>query len=301
MDDSVIDSYVRAGNIAREIKKFVENFVKKDMKLIDIALAIDDKIAKFGATPAFPVNLSIDEVAAHFTPDLSCEKKAGGLLKVDIGVCVDGYIADTAISIDLTGGEHKHLLEANRLVLSNVEKIVKPKMKLNEVGIAVEEALLKFNSDNGTNFSIVRGLCGHSLGKDTIHAGITIPNYKNPSETILDEIAFAVEPFLTYGRGEIYEGAGGGIFALSKVGAKVRDSYSREILAFIEENYKTRPFCTRWLEKAGFRKLRFVLSIFEKQGILKQYPLLIEKTKSAVSQFENTFLIANENVLITTR
>ena len=102
MEKLEIESYIKAGKIAKEIKKFTREITKPGVKLIDIAEAIDAKIFELGAEPAFPVNLSLNEIAAHYTPTPGDETIAEGILKIDIGVVVDGYIADTALSIDLT-------------------------------------------------------------------------------------------------------------------------------------------------------------------------------------------------------
>src|SRR5689334_2899432 len=107
MDKHEQDCYIKAGRIAAQIKTFARGYIKAGMKLIDIALAVDDKIKELGAVPAFPLNLSINEIAAHFTPALGDEKIAEGILKVDCGVAVEGYIADTAFTMDLTP-DHKH-------------------------------------------------------------------------------------------------------------------------------------------------------------------------------------------------
>jgi methionyl aminopeptidase len=80
----------------------------------------------------------------------------------------------------------------------------------------------------------------------------------------------------------------------------VRDRDAREVLKFIKEKYKTRPFCLRWLEKENFGKLKFVISILVKQGVLHEYPLLIEKSKAPVSQAENTFVLVDGVVRVTT-
>jgi methionyl aminopeptidase len=301
MEQEEFDAYVKAGEIAKEIKKFVIDFVKPGMKLIDIAEAIDEKIFEAEAEPAFPVNLSLNEIAAHFTPAKNCEIVAEGLLKVDLGVAIDGFIADTAISIDLTEDKRfEKMFELNKQILEAATEIVKPGMKVSDVGEAAQNALEKFNDENNTEFSIIKSLCGHSLDQDQIHAGLTISNYRNDKNLILDDIAFAIEPFVTTGDGDIYEGEGGGIYALQDEG-QVRDRDAREILQFIKDNFGTLPFCTRWLEDEGFKKIRFSLSILEKQGIIYQYPMLIEKSKAPVSQFENTFVISEGKAVNTTK
>ena len=299
MEKNEIESYVKAGEIAKQVKKFARSLIKSGMKLIDIAEGSDDKSFELGAEPAFPVNLSLNEIAAHFTPASGDENIAEGLLKIDVGVAVDGYIADTAFSLDLTeDNQFKDMLELNEKMLSRITEIIEPGVEVCDVGKKAQEVLEKWNSENDSKFSIIKSLSGHSLAQDKIHAGLTISNYENENRTKL-EGAFAIEPFVTTGVGDIYEGQPGGIYILQSDGP-IRDRDAREVLKFIKEKYKTRPFCLRWLEKEGFGKLKFIISILVKQGILHEYPSLIEKSKAPVSQFENTFVVADGGVLRTT-
>ena len=301
MKETEIDSYIKAGEIAKEIKKFVLDLIKPGMKLIDIAESIDAKIIELGGDIAFPVSLALNEVAAHYTPAPNDETIAEGILKVDIGVAIDGFVADTALSIDLTkDGKFNEMMRLNKKVLQAASEVVHPNMEVRDVGNACQDVLDKWNSENNSKFSIISGLCGHSLSKNKIHSGLTISNCRNDNKKTLNDMAFAIEPFVTTGIGEIYEGAPGGIYVLKSDG-NARDRDAREVLKFIKETFGTRPFCMRWLEKKNFVKLRFILSILIKQGILYEYPILIEKSKAPVSQFENTFIITNNEVKITTK
>jgi len=300
MEKIEIDSYIKAGEMAKEVKKFVLDLVKPKMKLIDIAESIDTKIIELGGDFAFPVNLSLNEYAAHYTPTSDDETIAEGILKVDIGIAVDGFIADTALSIDLTeDGKFKDMMELNKKILQAASEVVRPNMEVRDVGNACQDVLDKWNSENNSKFSIISGLCGHSLGKDKIHSGLTISNCRNDNNKTLNDMAFAIEPFVTTGIGEIHEGAPGGIYVL-KSDTNVRDRDAREVLKFIKETFATRPFCMRWLEKENFGKLKFILNTLVKQGILYEYPILVEKSKAPVSQFENTFVVANDEVMVTT-
>jgi methionyl aminopeptidase len=296
VDKSEIESYMKAGKIAKEIKVFMEGLVKKDVLLIDIAEGIEEKIRGLGGEPAFPVNTSIDGIAAHYTPVPGDKTLASGLLKVDVGICVDGFIADFARSFDLTtDGEHSEMFELNEGLLEEAKNVVSSGVVVGDIGNALGDFLEKFNLEHGTKYNVVSNLCGHTLGEDKIHAGTTIPNIKNDSNVALMG-AFAVEPFVTLGEGFVNEGEGGGIYALVGEG-NARDKDVREILDFIKTNYKTRPFCARWLEREGFKKIRFALKSLTQEGILHHYPLLIEKSKMPVSQFEDSFLIDGERAV----
>ncbi|MBU2576351.1 MAG: type II methionyl aminopeptidase [Nanoarchaeota archaeon] len=301
MDTNEIESYIKAGEIAKEVKKLVKAMVEPGTKLIDIAEAVDAMIEKLGGEPAFPVNLSLNEIAAHYTPTKNDETVAEGILKIDIGVAVDGFIADTAFSVDLTSdGEHKDMIELNEKILENITEIINPGMEVREIGDVAQDTLEKWDKENGTRFAIIKSLSGHALAQNMIHAGLTISNYRNENHKKLNDMAFAIEPFVTTGVGDIYEGNPGGIYVLQSDGA-VRDRDAREVLKFIKEKYKTRPFCLRWLEKENFGKLKFVLGMLVRQGIIHEYPLLIEKSKAPVSQAENTFLSYDGKIINTTK
>jgi methionyl aminopeptidase len=302
MDRSEVDAYVKAGEIAEKVKSFARELIKPRMKLIDIADEIDGKIVELGGEAAFPVNLSLNEVAAHYTPEPGDDKVAEGILKVDIGVAVDGYIADTAFSVDLTGGDYKDIIGLNEEILAKIGESVRAGMEVREVGDVAQNVLEKWNKENDSNFVIIKSLSGHMLGRDRIHAGLTISNYRNDNKTKLNDVAFAIEPFVTTGVGDIYEGPVGGIYVLQE-SKPVRNRDAREILKFIEEKFKTRPFCLRFLAKEfdlSLVKLRFILKEMVKTGILYEYPMLIEKSRAPVSQVENTFLIFEEKVICTT-
>lgn len=301
MEKLEIDSYKRAGKIASEIKNFAREFIKPEMKLIDIANAIDEKIEEMGGEPAFPVNLSLNEIAAHYTPDNEDETIAEGILKIDIGIHINGFIADTAFSMDLTKEKKfEKMIELNTKILKNVEEAIKPEMEVRTVGDVAQETLERFNEENKTRFSIIKSLSGHALGQNLIHAGITFSNYRNEKKTKVNDMAFAIEPFVTTGIGDVYEGSPGGIYVVQK-SEKPRDKDSREILNFINDTYQGRPFCKRWLRKHNFQKINLLISNLRRQGIIYEYPQLIEKSKAPVSQEENTFLVNDEGVIVTTK
>jgi len=301
MEEEIIEKYKQAGKVAKEVREFTVDYIKPGMKLIDIAEAIDNKIKELGAVPGFPVNLSLNEVAAHYTPRSDDQTIAKGILKIDIGTCIDGYIGDTAVTLDLTENkEHSQMIEANTAVLNAAKKIINPELEVGNIGTTISEELEKFNKQHNTTFKVIPGLTGHGLEKNTIHAKPTIPNYSNTNPKKINEGAFAVEPFITSGSGEVYEGEGGGIYEIKNPNAQVRDRDARKILQYIITIYKTRPFCARWLEKEGFSKINFTLSILTKQGIIRHFPLLIEKTKFPVSQMEHSFLINGEEAICLT-
>ncbi len=284
---------IRAGEIAKEVKKWIKPQIKKGMTLLEIAEKIEDKIRELKGKPAFPTNLSINEIAAHYTPSYSDETKANGLLKVDFGIHVDGWIADTAFSVDLENSEeNKKLIEASKEALKNAIKEVGKKSSLGEIGRVIQETI------ESKKFSPIINLTGHQMEEYELHGEQTILNIENSRQEILEEGLYAIEPFATTGSGKIYEGKQSGIYILIN-GKNVRSPEARKVLDFIGDEYQTLPFCSRWIVKKFGTKSLFALKQLEDNGNLHQYPQLVEASHAKVSQAENTILV-DGGVIVTT-
>lgn len=284
---------IKAGQIAKQVKTYARTIIRKDVILLEIAEKIEGKIIELGGKPAFPVNLSIDSIAAHYTPSYNDETKAHGLLKVDIGVHVDGYIADTAFSLDLEGSNiNKKLIEAAEKALETAEKTIKENIEASEVGKVIQKTI------ESQGFSPIINLCGHEMKQYDLHAGLTIPNIEDQKEGIIKNGLYAIEPFATTGSGRVHDGKPSGIYHL-KNEKNVRSQTAREVLAFIIKEYKTLPFCSRWIFKKFGAKGLFALKELEDNDILHQYSQLVEKENSKVSQAENTIFIDKEKIITT--
>lgn len=291
-----LESYQKAGEISVKIREFAKNFIKPDMLLVEIAQKIHKEIEKNNAIPAFPVNLSLDDIAAHYHPTLEDEKKASGLLKIDIGISVNGYIADTAFSLDLTPDKkHKKLIESAEQALESALKIVENNPTLNDIGKTIKETIEK------KGFSPVINLSGHSLSQYNVHAGITIPNYANNNQNKLDKGAFAIEPFATTGEGKIYEGPPGNIYSITKL-KNTRSPTARKILDYVWNKYQTLPFSLREIQEKFGNMSKFALKELEQNSIIRSYPQFIEISHKPVAQAEHTFIKTPYNkIIITTR
>jgi len=295
MKKTDLDNYKKAGEISVEAKKYARQLIKPGMALLDIADKIEEKIKELGGELAFPVNLGINEIAAHYTPSSDDETEASGLLKVDIGVHVRGAIADTAFSIDLSkDGEYKKLIEASEKAVEDAINTIKKDTTLSEIGLAIQQTIATHG------FSPIRNLSGHKLDLYEVHAGLTIPNYENNNQTKIEDGAYAIEPFSTSGQGIVYDGGKSGIYRMESEG-NVRDPPARKMLDYIKENYKTLPFCERWLAKEFGSRTRLSLMFLEKSGILHHYAQLIEKSHAPVAQSEHTIIIEKGKVEVTTK
>jgi len=288
-------SYKEAGKIAIEVRNFAKEIIRPGMKLLGIAEQIESKIMELGGKPAFPVNLSINEIAAHYTPGFNDETLASGILKVDIGVHVNGCIADTAFSLDLENNEeNKKLIEASEQALAKGLEKIRYGIEVREIGKEIQEAIVS----NG--FSPIRNLTGHQVTKYFLHAGISIPNYDNGNNTKINKGVYAIEPFVTNGQGIVYESKPSGIY-IFRERKGVRGKLAKDMMDYILEEYGTLPFCSRWLIKKFGTRATLALKLLEQAGAVEQYNTLVEKGRGKVSQAEHTAIVFEDNVEIITR
>ena len=284
---------IQAGKIASQIKEYAKSIIKKDIPLLEIAEKIENRIFELGGKPAFPTNLSIDDIAAHYTPPHDDETLAHGLLKVDFGVHIDGWIADTAFSLDLENdNQNKKLIEASEKAIENAIKIIKQEALTSEIGKLIQETIESYG------FSPIINLSGHEMTQYELHAGITIPNINDKKNIILKKGLYAIEPFATSGSGKVYDGKPSEIYILID-NKNVRSPIAREILKFIEGEHRTLPFCSRWIVKKFGTKALFGLKQLEDNRNLHRFPQLVESSHSKVSQAEHTILV-RDKVIVTT-
>jgi len=294
MEKSNKEKIIQAGKIAKKVVSFAKNLIKPGMPLLEIAEKIEQQIKDLGGEPAFPVNLSINEIAAHYTPNNEDTTTATGLLKVDLGVHIDGWIADTAFSLDLEGNiENKSLIDTAENCLKNALKLVKENIKASEIGKEIYRTAISNNMNPIVNLS------GHEIDRYDLHAGISIPNIDDKKDIKLHEGVFAIEPFVTFGNGRVHDGKASGIYTLLD-SKNVRSPTAREILTHIIDEYGNLPFCERWLVKEFGAKAKLALRELTMQGNLHQYPQLIEDSRRKVAQAEHTILIQKDDVIVTT-
>ncbi len=294
----MIKKYLRAGEIAREVREYSDKIVKPGEKALNVCLELERKIIDMGGKLAFPCNISINEVAAHFTPLYNDTTiiPPDAVVKVDLGVHIDGYIADTAKTIDLSD-KHVLLLEASKEALEKAIKTLKPGVKAFEIGLAIEHVIKNYG------FKPVRNLTGHSIDRYRIHAGLSIPNYGDRFAVfkINKDMTIAIEPFATNGKGLTREGKIANIYSLAKTNPRKLDRESREVFDYISQEYKTLPFTPRWLVPVfGEKTVEHAMRVLIKTKTLYVYPILVEVGRGLVSQFEHTILLTKDGKMVTT-
>ena len=303
VEEDVIRKYVEAGRIAHRVLHETAKRIEPGVKVLDVCEYAERRIRELGGEPAFPCNLSINQEAAHYTPLIGDEKTIpeDAVVKLDLGVHVDGYIADTALTVDLSG-RYQRLLETVREALEKALERVAVGVPFREIGATIERVI------TSRGYKPVRNLTGHSLGRFLVHAGDTIPNIDEPIPGSFQEgRAYAIEPFGTDGAGYVRESEPVTIYSLNPERPSIRAARlrreERRLLADIAARFKTLPFTERWLDPekyGGVEQLRMRLRRLWRARMLIGYPVLVEAGGGMVAQFEHTVLVLKDGVVVTT-
>lgn len=295
MEQEVIEKYIKAGKIAAEALEYGKGMIKKDNSLLEIAEKIENKIFELKAKPAFPVQISMNHLAAHFCPDEDDKTIfSDQVVCLDIGVHLDGYIGDNALTVDLSGN-YSDLVKASKEALEEAIKIIKVGVTLGEIGRVIHSTITSYG------FSPVRNLSGHGLDKFKQHTKPSIPNFDTGDKTKIEkEMVFAIEPFASTGSGIVQDSGVGNVFALINK-KPVRSPIARDVLKEIEI-YEGLPFAKRWLTKKFGAKANFALRELLQRDIIKEYKPLADTKKGIVSQAEHSLLVDNNgDVIVLTR
>ncbi len=291
MDSQIKQNYIKAGRISAEVLEYGKSLLKKGASLLDATEKIENKIFELGGKPAFPVQISCNEIAAHFCPEEDDKTIfEEQVVSLDLGVHVDGAIGDNAYTIDLSG-KYSGLVKAAQKALEESLKIVNVGAELREIGKVINDTIKSYG------YNPVRNLSGHGLDLYNIHTKPTIPNIDDGNKTKLNKgMAFAVEPFATTGSGVVQESGLATVFMLEHK-KPVRSPITREVLKEIE-GYEGLPFAKRWLTRKFGAKANFALRELTQLGMIHQFPPLVEVNKGIVTQAEHSILIDDEGEVI---
>jgi len=294
MEEPTQEDWIKAGKVAAEVLEHGRLLIKKGNTILQVCDACDKKIYDLGAIPAFPSQISCDDIAAHFCPEENDKTLFDEqVVSLDVGACFNGAIGDNAVTVDLSE-KYSDLVKASRDALNAALKVIQIGTPLGEIGKAIQETI------QGYGFSPVRNLSGHGLASYNIHDKPSIPNFDTGDTTELQKgMHIAIEPFATNGKGMIYESSPATVFSLVKK-KPVRNPFARQALKEIEK-YKGLPFTKRWLtRKLGALKVALALKELTNQDIVREYAPLPDMDHGIVTQAEHTAII-DDKVIITTK
>lgn len=295
MDQDALDCIIKAGAVTREARQLGAGMIAEGVSLLSVAEKTEEYIRKKGAKPAFPVNISINQIAAHYTPasnDTSIFRR-GDVVKLDVGAHVNGYMGDTAVTVEVGTRNWTSLIDAPSKALSMAIGMISEGVPVSAIGGTIERGI----RSNG--FAPIRDLAGHEIKRHNLHSGLSISNYDDGNTTrVRNDMLLAIEPFATDGTGELRNGKPGNIYILQR-DREVKDIGANRLFGMIKEEFGSLAFCERWcaaLDPKASTHLRTLV----RHGAIYAYPILMEANGRMVSQTEHTILINDSRAQVTT-
>lgn len=298
MKDEIYNNYLQAGRIAAEARDTAAARITSGVSFLEIVQLIESIIEKNHAKPAFPANIAVNNTAAHFTPltNDTHHFHSGDIVKIDVGVHIDGYIADTALTIEVDSEENSSLIQASSEALTHALNTVKPGVSPASIGKIVEKTIKEYKVKPITN------LTGHSMQRFNLHAGLSIPNIaagRLQRKIKIDDV-IAIEPFATNGGGKVISKGKSNIYRLHhRTTRGMRETRAKLMFSRLYKAFKTLPFSYRWCEPL-ITHVDPVLQRLMYLGMVTHYPQLLEVDHGLVSQKEHTIIVTADGCQITT-
>ncbi|MEM0449804.1 MAG: type II methionyl aminopeptidase [Methanomassiliicoccales archaeon] len=295
MDEHELACLRKAGAISREARELGASLIREGARLVDIAVEVEAYIIRKGARPAFPVNIGINDVAAHFTPssDDRATFSKGDVVKVDVGAHVDGFVGDTAVTVEVGTKNWQSLIESSAKALRIAIEMIGDGVQVSKVGGTIERVIKE------EGFRPVANLTGHGMRRFSLHAGLTVPNIDDGSAArIRKDMVVAVEPFATNGGGQVFNSHGGNIYRIIRE-RPVKNERAMDLFNLIKTNFGTLPFCERWCTEI-MHDAPSLLKNLVRHGLISSYPILKEIKGGMVAQTEHTVIITGQRCEVTT-
>ncbi|MFX1277364.1 MAG: type II methionyl aminopeptidase, partial [Promethearchaeota archaeon] len=293
--ENKLNSLKKAGKIAQDVKSYIKPKIKVGTKVLDIINETEAKIVELGGACAFPVNFSINHIAAHYTSPLKEDDliiNEEDIIKLDLGVHIDGYIVDTAFSINFNNDQSlENIIQATEVSLEAAKMMAKPGVNTRNIGKKIEEIV------KGFKYNPIKELGGHQIERWTVHGKKQLPELGSQRGSVMEvDDVFAIEIFASTGEGSVHNTKNVFIYELNPYAGRVplRRKISKQLLGYINKNYKGLPFAERWLTKEFRTGVGFGLQELVQTGKLHTHNVLAEKKGVYIAQSEETVIITEE-------
>ena len=296
MNSNEIEKWRQAGSLASEALQFGKSIIEKKKSMLDVTEEIENYVRDKGGELAFPTNLAINNVGAHWTPSSKNKEKfcEGDLVKLDVGVHIEGYIGDNALTIEIGTDKYRRMIEASREALNKAIEISAAGISVGVIGHAVQETIERYG------YRPIANLTGHRIKRYNLHSGVSIPSVRERGGPVLKTgDIVAIEPFVTDGAGRVGGKRNSNIYHLRQI-RNIRDEKATELMIEIRDRYKGLPFAERWLhtfQKDATKNLQKLI----RAGIVSYYPVLDELGKGMVAQSEHTLMITSSGNEVLTK
>lgn len=297
------EKLLQAGKIASEALAFSCSLVKQGESLLAIAEAGEKKILELGGKPAFPLNISINHHAAHYTPSLDDVSLIPelALVKIDLGAHVDGYVADNASTVLVGYDENlQRLIDSAKAGLQAAINTAKAGIRIWNISKAISSAMHQMKTRP------IENLTGHSIEQFNLHAGVSVPSVTHSANRVASSrlqknMVVAIEPFATHSRNPLVDNLEPGhIFGFvpqrNPKNPKLRSLFSQMKIEFAQL-----PFASRWMtELVELRQVMHTLNQLTREGCIHNYSVLGLRDGSPIAQAEHTIIVEKQGCTVTT-
>jgi methionyl aminopeptidase len=291
-----IDALRAAGRIAAEARREGESLVVAGATVREVCEAVEQAILRRGGGLAFPVQSSRNAIAAHYcpSPDDATTYEDGDLAKLDVGVHVDGWVVDTAVTVNVGDRlENRPLVDAAHAALEAAIVLATAGRAVRELSAAIEAAIRE------RGYKSVRNLCGHGVGRWTVHGPPPIPNFPDASADVLRENAvIAIEPFATDGVGRVVERGTAEVFRLEDAEGDAPGGDAAVLDAI--RGFRGLPFARRQLAGHERGRVEATLRALRASGRLAAYPPLVDAAGRRIAQAEHTVYVGKDGAEVLT-
>lgn len=324
--------------VHRQVRQHVQRRLRPGLEVREIAAMVEEASSTLvGFDPkhplrrgwAFPTGISLNEVAAHDTPnpgDASRRLLATDIVKLDFGVHVEGHILDCAFTFAFDP-VHDELMQAVKEATNEGLRWVGPDAVTSEIGARIAEVMeaAEVHSADGKVLPVkaIKNLTGHSIGPYKIHNGKSLPSCNTGSSARMQAgEVWAVETFGSVG-GVGYVVNRGDCSHFMRPSASPPRSWqtaalsdsAKDLLELIDWRFSTLAFCPRWLVQEATRIKspllkagggasswwRKPLNELSSIGVVQQYPPMAEAYGAYTAQYEHTVLLGPRGKEILTR
>ena len=296
MNPEEIIKWKTAGKLARDALHFGRDLIEAEKSMLNVTEEIERFVKKNGGELAFPTNLAVNNVGAHWTPSSKSNEifSKGDVVKLDVGVHIDGYIGDNALTLEIDSTNYTKMIEASREALNAAINVAVAGVNVGIIGHAVQDTIEKYG------YRPIANLTGHRIKRYNLHSGVSIPSVRERGgPTLNNGDIVAIEPFVTDGAGRVGGKRNSNIYHLRQI-RKVRDEKATELMKEIQERYKGLPFAERWLHEFQDDATKNLQKLM-RAGIVSYYPVLDELGNGIVAQSEHTLLITNNGNQVLTK
>ena len=289
-----MEKYLQAGKIAREARELGASRTRTGGSSLELVEEIESLIRRRGGQCAFPVNIGVNEVAAHYTPSRNDDVRfrSGDVVKIDVGAHVDGYPADTTATVEVGTRNHTKLIESANEALRVSIEMVAPGTTVSALGSAIARVI------RSAGFKPIENLVGHTMEKFNLHAGLSIPNIETKDNSPLKEgMILAIEPFSTTGTGKVSGRGRGNIYRI--VRERKASSDVDALFIQLKQRFGPFPFASRWCDPLD-QNAQALMTKMARLGMIMNYPVLTEVARGVVAQAEHSVIVTADGCRVLT-